>query len=197
MGDVTRILSQIEDGDPKAAEELHLTQPAVSIQIKRLEAKLGMPLIEHIGKELHLTVAGEEVPFMSLEERAEILKKFHPDAKDEGRRELKVGVSKGYAIAHEFADLLEATSRVDPALLDIIVFGRTAGTTAAEYVKTAAKDGALNLDHVVAYNKEVEASGAADGRVAPAIIPDYTEPEVRERQLTAKELSASLSLSRR
>ena len=45
----------------RAAEEVHLTQPAVSIQIKRLEAKVGIPLIEHIGKELHLTVAGEEV----------------------------------------------------------------------------------------------------------------------------------------
>ena len=45
----------------RAAEEVHLTQPAVSIQIKRLEGKVGMPLIEHIGKELHLTVAGEEV----------------------------------------------------------------------------------------------------------------------------------------
>jgi len=45
----------------RAAEAVHLTQPAVSIQIKRLEAKVGMPLIEHIGKELHLTVAGEEV----------------------------------------------------------------------------------------------------------------------------------------
>ena len=45
----------------RAAAEVHLTQPAVSIQIKRLEGKVGMPLIEHIGKELHLTVAGEAV----------------------------------------------------------------------------------------------------------------------------------------
>jgi succinate dehydrogenase/fumarate reductase flavoprotein subunit len=35
------------------------------------------------------------------------------------------------------------------------------------------------------YNAEVEAAGITDGRVAPAIIPDYTDPEVRERQLTA------------
>ncbi len=63
--------------------------------------------------------SGEEVPFMSLEERAEILKKFHPDAKDEGRREIKVGPSKGYRIAHEMVDLLEARSRVDPAKIDL------------------------------------------------------------------------------
>lgn len=45
----------------RAAEEVHLTQPAVSIQVKRLEDKIGMPLLEQMGKQLHLTVAGEEV----------------------------------------------------------------------------------------------------------------------------------------
>ncbi|MCU0693630.1 MAG: hypothetical protein MUF54_19750, partial [Polyangiaceae bacterium] len=54
---------------------------------------------------------GEEVPFMSLDERAATLR-FHPDVKEEGRRELKVGPSKGYRIAHEYADLLEARPRV-------------------------------------------------------------------------------------
>lgn len=45
----------------RAAEEVHLTQPAVSIQVKRLEEKIGMPLLEQMGKRLHLTTAGEEV----------------------------------------------------------------------------------------------------------------------------------------
>ena len=47
------------------------------------------------------------------------------------------------------------------------------------------KDGKLTLEHVVNYNAEVAKAGISDGRVAPAIIPDYTEEEVRERQLTA------------
>lgn len=45
----------------KAAEELHLTQPAVFAQVKQLEDHLGMPLIERLGKQLHLTEAGREV----------------------------------------------------------------------------------------------------------------------------------------
>ena len=61
---------------------------------------------------------GEEVPFMSLDERAETLK-FHPDVKEEGRRELMVGPSKGYRLAHEYADLLEAKPRVDPDKVDL------------------------------------------------------------------------------
>ena len=45
----------------KAAEELHLTQPAVSMQIRQLEQQAGLPLTEQFGKRVHLTEAGEEV----------------------------------------------------------------------------------------------------------------------------------------
>ncbi|MDY7019320.1 MAG: FAD-binding protein, partial [Chloroflexota bacterium] len=61
---------------------------------------------------------GEEFPFMSLEERQEMLK-YHPDYKEEGRREIQVGPNKGYRIAHEFVDLLEARSRIDPDKVDL------------------------------------------------------------------------------
>ena len=45
----------------RAAEEVHLTQPSVSMQVKTLEDKIGLPLTEQIGKALHLTRAGEQV----------------------------------------------------------------------------------------------------------------------------------------
>ncbi len=45
----------------RAAEELCLTQPAVHIQVRRLEEIVGLPLIERAGKKLLLTRAGEEV----------------------------------------------------------------------------------------------------------------------------------------
>ena len=63
--------------------------------------------------------AGQEVPAMSLDERQDILQKFHPDYIQGTRRELKVGPSKGYAVAHEFADILEAKSRVEPDMVDL------------------------------------------------------------------------------
>lgn len=43
-----------------ASAELHLTQPAVSMQIKQLESALGLPLFEQMGKRIHLTKAGQE-----------------------------------------------------------------------------------------------------------------------------------------
>jgi hypothetical protein len=39
---------------------------------------------------------------------------------------------------------------------------------------------------VATYNKEVEDAGVADGRVAPALLPMYTDERIRERQLTTK-----------
>jgi DNA-binding transcriptional LysR family regulator len=41
-----------------AAEELRLTQPGVSDQVRRLEGELGMPLFTRVGRGLELTPAG-------------------------------------------------------------------------------------------------------------------------------------------
>ncbi len=43
----------------KAASQLHLSQPAVSMQVKQLEQTAGMPLLEQVGKKLYLTEAGQ------------------------------------------------------------------------------------------------------------------------------------------
>ncbi|MGH6638143.1 MAG: LysR family transcriptional regulator [Polaromonas sp.] len=45
----------------RAAEELHLTQPAVSAQVKKLEEHVGLPLFEQLGKKIYLTSAGTEM----------------------------------------------------------------------------------------------------------------------------------------
>lgn len=45
----------------RAARELHLTQPAVSQQIKLLEEEVGLALFEHIGRAIQVTAAGEEL----------------------------------------------------------------------------------------------------------------------------------------
>lgn len=43
----------------KAAEELYLTQPTVSIQVKQLSKTIGLPLFEMVSKKLYLTRAGD------------------------------------------------------------------------------------------------------------------------------------------
>src|SRR5438552_9781283 len=45
----------------RAAEELHLTQPAVSTQVKELESHAGLALFEQLGRKIYLTQAGAEM----------------------------------------------------------------------------------------------------------------------------------------
>lgn len=49
----------------RAAKELHLSQPGVSMQIKQLEETLGRPLFEQLGKKLFLTEEGRETLHVS------------------------------------------------------------------------------------------------------------------------------------
>ncbi len=53
---VARLLSYT-----KASKELHLSQPAVSMQIKQLEENTGLPLFEQVGRKTYLTEAGREM----------------------------------------------------------------------------------------------------------------------------------------
>jgi DNA-binding transcriptional LysR family regulator len=45
----------------RAAEELYLAQPTVSVQIRKLTETVGLPLLEQIGKRIHPTGAGREL----------------------------------------------------------------------------------------------------------------------------------------
>ncbi|NOZ19884.1 MAG: FAD-binding protein [Planctomycetes bacterium] len=83
----------------------------------------------------------EYFPAMSMEEREDILKKFHPDFNDSAFRELRVGPNQGERVPNELADILEAPSLLDPKAVDLdspdydtdilIIGGGGAGTIAA------------------------------------------------------------------
>ncbi|MDH7486339.1 MAG: FAD-dependent oxidoreductase [Anaerolineae bacterium] len=78
---------------------------------------------------------------LTLEEQQDLLRRFHPDYLREGMRELRVGPNAGDRTPNEFADLLEARSRVDPRTFDLsrvdydtdvlVIGGGGAGASAA------------------------------------------------------------------
>ncbi|MDX5321477.1 MAG: LysR family transcriptional regulator [Bacteroidota bacterium] len=58
-----RIFSKVAElgSITKAAQELHLTQPAVSIQLKNLQEQFALPIIEIVGRKVHVTDFGMEL----------------------------------------------------------------------------------------------------------------------------------------
>ncbi len=91
----------------------------------------------------------------------------------------------GLFVAGEVGGGIHGANRLmGNSLLDIVVFGRIAGASSADYISSQAKDGALTLDHARDYQQELEKSDVGGDRVAPALIPDYTDPELKARQLT-------------
>jgi DNA-binding transcriptional LysR family regulator len=72
----------------RAAEELNVTQPAVTIQVKSLEKSLNLKLIQQVGKRMQLTEAGE-----ILYQYAEKMRDF----KKLMRGTLQIGTTKNYA----------------------------------------------------------------------------------------------------
>jgi LysR family transcriptional regulator, low CO2-responsive transcriptional regulator len=65
----------------RAAEELFLTQPTVSMQIKQLTKSVGLPLFEQVGKRLYLTEAGREL-FATCRQIFETISQFEMKVAD-------------------------------------------------------------------------------------------------------------------
>ncbi|MBI5826664.1 MAG: FAD-binding protein [Deltaproteobacteria bacterium] len=62
---------------------------------------------------------GEHFPALTLEQRQEWLRKYHPDYKNDGRRKVLVGPNRGAELPEEIAALLESKSRIDPLAIDL------------------------------------------------------------------------------
>ena len=91
----------------------------------------------------------------------------------------------GFFVAGEVGGGVHGANRLmGNSLLDITVFGRLAGESAGKFALERKDIGALSVEHVRKYHKELEASGIITDRVSPMVLPDYTTPEVKKRQWT-------------
>ena len=104
------------------------------------EGKLG-----ELAKKVEASRAsrvGVEFPRMTMDERTDVLRNFHPDYNEDGFRELKVGVNKGSRLTNEMADTFESWSLLRDVDIDLtakpdydvdvlIIGGGGAGASAA------------------------------------------------------------------
>ncbi|MDH3343108.1 MAG: LysR family transcriptional regulator [Gammaproteobacteria bacterium] len=95
----------------RAAEELHLSQPAVSMQIRQLEDSIGLPLFEQLGKQMFITDAGKEMYAYSrdIEDLLSEADKVFANIKGLGQGELSISVAT--TASHFATRLLAAFSK--------------------------------------------------------------------------------------
>ena len=81
----------------KAAEELYITQPAVSQAIKQLESQLGMSLFNRMHKGVELSVQGGELVYPDVERALQLLVGVEnrlSELKDSATGTLRIGASE-------------------------------------------------------------------------------------------------------
>jgi len=104
----------------RAAEELSITQPTVSSQVKQLTKSVGLPLFEQIGKRLYLTNAGEEL-LITCQDIFEKLNNFQIKVADlkgtkQGQLNLAVITTAKYFVPRLLGSFCQSYPGVDVAL---------------------------------------------------------------------------------
>lgn len=106
----------------KAAEELYLTQPAVSLQIKALEEDLGTQLFDRTGRHIKLTAAGRVLLEYAEQVNALLVQAEHELAALSGNHagQLALGASSTiaqYVLPHLLGEFCRQHPRVHPTLI--------------------------------------------------------------------------------
>ncbi|MEY3404455.1 MAG: hypothetical protein RLZZ86_4077 [Cyanobacteriota bacterium] len=104
----------------RAAEELFLTQPTISMQIKQLTKSVGLPLFEQVGKRLYLTEAGREL-FATCRQIFETMDKFQMTIADlkglkQGQLRLAVITTAKYIIPRLLGPFCQLYPGIDISL---------------------------------------------------------------------------------
>ncbi len=174
----------------RAAEELFLSQPAVSIQVKRLEESVGMPLVEQMGKRIFLTEAGKEL-FEACRDVLERLRVLDEDMAglEEGIRgplNLAAITTSKYFMPHLLGAFLREHPAVEPRLTV------TNQTRVLERLDSNLDD--LVIMGTLPENRDLEAAFFLDNPLVVVAPPDH--PLVGKKQIPLERLLQERFLSR-
>jgi LysR family transcriptional regulator, low CO2-responsive transcriptional regulator len=174
----------------RAARELHLTQPAVSQQVKLLEGEIGLPLFEQIGRKVHLAPAGAEL-LRYTEQAMELLRQAGESLS--AMRGLKRGVLKLGAVstAKYFAPSL--LSAFKPAYPEVSI--KFAVGNREEIIRQLA---ANEIDLVIMGRppRELETVAEPFAKHPLVLIASPTHPLAQKRRIRLSQLATESFLIR-
>ncbi|MCU1719219.1 LysR family transcriptional regulator [Pseudomonas sp. 5P_3.1_Bac2] len=158
----------------RAAEEMALTQPAVSLQIRQLEELIGQPLFDYIGKKLYLTEAAEALQRASADifGRLESLDMQLTDLQGslQGQLNLCIESSAKYFIPHLFAEFRREFPEVSLNLtvLNHAMVVRRLGMSRDDLLIMSQVPMDMDLDFVPFLNNPIVAVAASDHALSNA-----------------------------
>lgn len=174
----------------RAAEELFLTQPTVSMQVKQLTKAIGLPLFEQVGKRLFLTDAGREL-FATCQEIFSKLEQLEMTVADlkgmkQGRLRLAVITTTKYFMPRLLGPFCQKYPGIDVSLAVTNherVIERLANNQDDLYVMSQLPD---HLD--------IAAYPFLDNPLV--VVAPHNHPLVGEKQVSLKRLSEEIFIMR-
>ena len=101
----------------KASEALYLTQPAVSIQLKKFQDQFNIPLFEVVGRKIYITDFGDEIAIAAKKILAEVesinYKALSFQGELAGKLKIAIVSTAKYAMPYFLADFMKEHTGVD------------------------------------------------------------------------------------
>lgn len=164
----------------RAAKRLHLSQPAVHAQIKRLEAAVGAPLYRRHGRSLVLTREGAEVAAFARDEAErtrELLARVHGEDLED-RVVLAAGAG---ALLHVLGPAMRAFTRRATARLEVLTAD---GPTAVD----AVRDGSAHVGVAAAATLPAGLQTQAVTEVPQVLVVPRGHALARKRSVSLEDL---------
>jgi len=184
----------------RAADRLHIGQPAVSQQVRRLERELGAELLDRSPRHVRLTAAGasllpEARAVMAAVARARAAVAAAPVA---GAGELRLGTSTG--LGERLERVLDAFARLAPGVtLELVAapasqrLARLAdGTLDAAFVRSPVQAGDRGLRAVPLWRDVLVAAVSARHPIAAATCASFADLAELPLRLTARRNNPAL-----
>lgn len=160
----------------KASEELHLTQPAVSIQLKNFQDQFKIPLTEVVGRKIYITDFGREIADAAEKIIDQVyainFKTLAYNGQLTGRLKISVVSTGKYVMPFFLADFMNEHSGIE-LLMDVtnkIKVVESLGNNEVDFALVSILPSTLNVEHLDLLDNKLFLIGNAEAKFDKGIM---------------------------